>query len=180
MGSDPILFLIQTIGQMYAFIVVMRFILQLSQADYYNPISQAVVKLSNPPLRPLQKLLPRFNRVDVAALILAIAVKALTIVLILAYQGATPSAVSLLIPPAFGVLDTILTIYFWAVLGSVIISWVAPDSYHPGPELIKQITQPLFSLAQRVIPPIGGLDLSPILIFIVIQLIQSQIRHLAF
>jgi len=74
-----------------------------------------------------------------------------------------------------GVLDGILQIYFWAVIGAVIISWIAPDSYHPAPQLLLQLTEPLFALARKVIPPIGGLDLSPILIFLVIQIVRSQL-----
>ncbi|WP_315982129.1 YggT family protein [Aliamphritea spongicola] len=76
------------------------------------------------------------------------------------------------------VLSTILDIYFWAVLGSVIISWVAPGSYHPGPQLITQLTEPVFNLARKVVPSLGGLDLSPILIFIIIQILNSQLKTL--
>ena len=72
-------------------------------------------------------------------------------------------------------LKTILDIYFFAVLGSVIISWVAPNSYHPGPQLIMQLTEPLYKITRKVIPSLGGLDLSPILIFIVIQIINAQL-----
>ena len=75
-------------------------------------------------------------------------------------------------------INAILNIYFYAVIGSVIISWIAPGSYHPAPQLIMQLTEPLFKLFQKVIPPIGGLDLSPIFIFLAIQLIQSQLAQL--
>jgi YggT family protein len=85
---------------------------------------------------------------------------------------------ALLIYTVAGVLNSVLDIYFWAVIGSVIISWVAPGSYHPAPQLISQLTEPVFKLAQKVIPPLGGLDLSPILIFLAIQIIQSQLARL--
>lgn len=180
MGQDPITLIINTFGSLYAFIVILRFLLQLAQADYYNPISQAVAKATNPPLAPLQKLIPRFGRVDPSALILAVGVKFATIILIVLVSERTgmPNLVNLLIFSAVGVLDMILTVYFWAVLGSVIISWVAPGSYHPAPQLIIQLTEPLFKLVQRVIPPLGGLDLSPIFIFLAIQIIQAQLHLL--
>lgn len=177
MGQDPLTLIIRTAGELYAFIIIMRFLLQVARADYYNPISQAVVRLTNKPLVPLQKVLPKAGRFDLSALLLAVIVKAATLLALFVIHETSPNILSILILSVVGVLDTILTIYFWAVLGSVIISWVAPGSYHPGPQLIQQLTEPLFALARKVIPPIGGLDLSPILIFIVIQIVQSQLSR---
>lgn len=179
MGSDPVELIIKTVGQMYAFIVLMRFALQLSQADYYNPLSQAVVKLTNPLVRPLHRIFPKFKRIDLATLLLAVAVKAVVLFAILSLRGTAPEPAHL-IYAAGGALYTLLDLYFYAVIGSVIISWIAPDSYHPAPQLIMQVTQPLFSQVQKVIPPIAGLDLSPIVIFVVIQLVQSQLAPFAF
>ncbi|NVK39676.1 MAG: YggT family protein [Oceanospirillaceae bacterium] len=178
MGQDPILLIIRTVGELYAFIVVLRFLLQLAKADYYNPISQAVARLTNPPLRPLQRIIPRAGRVDFSPLFLAFVVKLITLFAMISVAGHSIGLPSLLIYALVGLLNTILTIYFWAVIGAVIISWVAPNSYHPAPQLLLQLTEPLFALARKVIPPIGGLDLSPILIFLVIQIVQSQIGRL--
>ncbi|MBP0047219.1 YggT family protein [Marinobacterium sp. AK62] len=183
MGQDPITLIIRTLGELYAFILVLRFLLQLARADYYNPISQAVVRLTQPPVRPLQMLFRPRGRFDASPLVLAVAVKAVTLLIIvsLANISGALTAVQLLAYSVVGVIDSILTIYFWAVIGAVIISWVSPDSPHPAPQLLLQLTEPLFALARKVIPPIGGLDLSPILIFLVIQILQSQLgRLLAF
>ncbi len=179
MSGDPITLIIQTIGEVFAFILILRFLLQVSGADYYNPISQSIVRFTQVPLTPLQKILPRWKRFDSAPLILALVVKILAIMAIYAYaQGAVPNMLAVALFAFMSVLDAILTIYFWAVIGAVILSWIAPNSYHPAPQLILQITEPLFSLARKVIPPIGGLDLSPILIFLAIQILQSQIARL--
>ncbi|GGO78067.1 hypothetical protein GCM10011348_09100 [Marinobacterium nitratireducens] len=178
MGQDPILLIIRTVGELYAFIVVLRFLLQLAKADYYNPISQAVARLTNPVLRPLQQIVPRAGRIDTSPLLLAYVVKLATLFALITVAGHSIGITSLLIYALVGLLNTILTIYFWAVIGAVIISWVAPNSYHPAPQLLLQLTEPLFALARKVIPPIGGLDLSPILIFLVIQIVQSQLGRL--
>lgn len=179
MAQDPIILVIRTVGEMYAFIVILRFLLQMAHADYYNPISQAIARLTNVPVVAISRAVPRIGKFDLSALLYAIAIKLAVLLLMFMVAGiAVPNLLLLLMYAAIGVLDAILTIYFWAVLGSVIISWVAPGSYHPGPQLIQQITEPLFKLAQKIIPPIGGLDLSPILIFIVIQIIQSQLSGL--
>ncbi len=181
MGQDPISLIINTFGSLYAFLVIMRFLLQLSQADYYNPISQAVVRATALPMAPLQKILPRMGRWDLSALLLAVLVKFATFILLVlasSNQG-FPDMVALALVSVLGVVDMILTVYFWAVMGSVIISWVAPGSYHPAPQLLLQLTEPLFALVRKVIPPLGGLDLSPIVIFLAIQIIQAQLSMLA-
>ncbi|MBE9395798.1 YggT family protein [Pontibacterium sp. N1Y112] len=175
MGQDPLTLIISTVGGLYLFIVILRFLLQLARADYYNPISQAVVRLTNKPLVPFQKVLPRAGRWDLSALILALLVKFVTLALIVMINGGALQIPSMLIFSAITVVDTVLMVYFWAVLASVIISWIAPGSYHPGPQLIQQLTEPLMELARKVIPPLGGLDLSPILIFLVIQIIRGQL-----
>lgn len=178
MAPDPIVLIIRMLGEMYAFVIILRFLLQLSQADYYNPISQTVARITNVPIVAISRVLPRMGRFDLSALLYAVVIKLVVFVLMILVSGiAMPNILQLLIPATVGVVDAILTIYFWAVLGSVIISWVAPGSYHPGPQLIQQVTQPLFKLAQKVVPPIGGLDLSPILIFIVITIVQSQLAR---
>lgn len=180
MGQDPILLVIRTFGEMYAFIVILRFLLQTAHADYYNPISQAIARLTNQPVLLMGRVIPRIGKHDVSALLYAIVIKIAVIVLLVLVTGsAFPNILSILIFSVAGVLDAILTIYFWAILASVIISWVAPGSYHPGPQLIQQLTEPVFSVARKVIPPIGGLDLSPIVIFIIIQILQSQLSRLA-
>lgn len=180
MAQDPIVLIIHTVGQIYAFILIMRFLLQLAGADYYNPISQAVVRITSVPLKPFQKLLPRMGRVDLSPLILAFIVYVLVLVAIIFVRGTTADPTAILLFSAVTLLDSILMIYFWTVIGAVIISWIAPDSYHPAPQLILQLTEPLFRLSRKVIPPIGGLDLSPILIFLIIQIVRSQLAPFTF
>ena len=180
MGHDSISLIIRTLGELYVFIVIMRFMLQLANADYYNPISQAVVRFTQAPISILQKFLPRVGRVDLSSLALAFIVKALIVLALFTIAGAQLDAVSIAVYTVAGTIYSILNIYFYAVLASVIISWIAPDSYHTAPQLIQQVTAPLYRLVGKVIPPIGGLDLSPIFIFLAIKIIQSQLAPMAY
>ena len=181
MEQDPITLIIRTLGELFIFVLLMRFLLQLAKADYYNPISQSIVKLTQVPLTPLQRILPKAGRMDLSPLALALLVKlGMIALLIVIYKGSIQvDIISLVLRSIAGLVNSILSVYFWATLGSVIISWVAPGSYHPAPQLISQLTEPLFKLAQKVIPPLGGLDLSPILIFLAIQIIQGQLAPFA-
>lgn len=119
MGQDPVTLIIHTLGSLYAFMLVLRFLLQLAGADYYNPISQAVVRVTAVPLRPLQKLLPRVGRMDLSPLVLAFGVNVLTLYLMSLAQSLTGALPAILLFSAVTLVDTILTIYFWAVIGAV-------------------------------------------------------------
>ena len=176
MESNPLILIIRTLGELYIFILLLRLVLQVVKADYYNPISQGVVRITQPVLSPLQKISPKIGKIDIAPVLLAFVLKALFLYAIYALGSQLIPLSMLSIYAVFGVLNTFLDIIFYAVMGSVIISWIAPDSPHPAPQLIMQVTAPIYKLVQKVLPPIGGFDLSPILIFIAIQLIQSQLR----
>ncbi|WP_305857039.1 YggT family protein [Balneatrix alpica] len=180
MGNDPIILIVRTLGSLFVFIVLLRFLLQLTRADFYNPISQAVVKFTNPALIPLRRVIPGWKGMDLASIVLALLVKLVVVFVVFYRHGGIPDALSLLIFSSVGVLYSLLDIYFWSILIMVILSWVAPNSSHPGAQLIWQISEPVCNLARKVLPPIGGLDLSPILIFLAIQLIQGQLQPFAF
>ncbi len=178
MGQDILTLLIRTIGDFFAFIVMLRFLLQMARADFYNPISQAIAKLTSIPVAPFQRVVPRIAGRDISALVVAFLIKLGTLALLFLTHGSFPNPLTLVIVSLVGVLSLMLDIYFYAVIASVIISWVAPNSAHPAPQLITQVTEPVFSLARKVVPPIGGLDLSPILIFLIIQVLQLQLSKL--
>ena len=179
--NDAAIFIIQTLGSLYLLIVLMRFILQLVRANFYNPLCQFVVKATQPLLKPLRRVIPSLFGLDMSSLVLALLLQILLFVVILmlnGYQAFTP----LLLPWALiGVFSLFLKIIFWSMIISVILSWVAPGSRSPGAELVAQITEPVLAPFRRLIPNLGGLDISPIFAFIVIQLIQSWvIPRLAF
>lgn len=173
MNSSPFIMLVTVICNLYLFIVLLRLVLQLTRADFYNPISQGVVKATSPFVLPLRKVIPAIGRVDTASLVLAFAVQLLTVSLVVLIKGASLSPTGYAIYTVAGTLYHLLDLYFWAMLISVILSWVAPGANHPGAMLVGQITEPLYRTCQRVIPPLGGLDLSPIFIFLSISFLKQ-------
>ncbi len=178
MGNESLTLIIGTLGNIFALLVVLRFLLQLAHADYYNPISQAIARFTKTPLAPFQKLVPKIAGRDFSALVLAFMVMLATLVLLQLVNGRGVDLPTVVLVTLVRLLSMMLDIYFYAVIASVIISWVAPNSYHPAPQLINQLTEPLFKLARRVVPAMGGLDLSPILIFLAIQVAQLQLQRL--
>lgn len=165
----------------YLTIVLLRFLLQLARADFYNPISQFVVKITNPLLRPLRKVVPGWGGIDGAALVLAIIIQAITFFLILiALNGGIPAInpLTLLVWAVLNVLALVVKIYFWSVIAVVVVSWIAPGSSHPAIQLVAQITEPIMRPIRNVIPSMGGLDLSPIAVFLILQVITVMIEHM--
>jgi YggT family protein len=173
-------YLLQTLLGLYAFVVMLRFLLQLVRADFYNPISQFVVKATNPPLRPLRRLIPGIGGIDVAALLLALFLQMLMIFALTGLFGAPLLNPLLLIASAaISLLGILLQFYFFAILAMIIISWVAPGSHHPALLLLYQLTEPVMAPFRRLLPPMGGLDLSPIIVFIVINVLEIAVAGLA-
>jgi len=172
--AEALIYIIQTLGSLYLLIVLLRFILQLVRADFYNPLSQFTVKATQPLLKPLRRIIPGFGGLDLASLILAILVQLVLMVVVVLIAGANPAAIGLqlLVWAIIAVTSLFLKIFFFAMIISVILSWVAPGSYNPGAQLVNQICEPLLAPFRKLIPNLGGLDISPIFAFIALNLID--------
>tara|TARA_Y100001935_G_scaffold203284_1_gene171895 strand:- start:650 stop:1249 length:600 start_codon:yes stop_codon:yes gene_type:complete len=169
-----------TIAGLYLLFVIARFLLQVAKADFYNPISQAVFKATDPVVRVLRSFIPGYKGVDFSSLILAFIVQFIAIsVTILLYGGTIPSVGFIITWSFIGVLNFIILFYYYALIASIIMSFVMMFSGNMNPHpillLVWQITEPIMAPFRRVIPPMGGLDFSPIFIFLIIGLIRNFI-----
>lgn len=171
--NDAAIFVIQTLGSLYLLIVLLRFILQLVRANFYNPLCQFAVKATQPLLKPLRRVIPSMFGLDMSSLVLALLVQMALFAVILLLNGYGVNVLFLAPWALIGIFALFLKILFWAMIISVILSWVAPGSHNPGAELVQQITEPVLAPFRRIIPNLGGLDISPIFAFIALQLLQS-------
>lgn len=171
---------LQVVSTFYMTIVLLRFLLQVARADFYNPISQFVVKATNPLLLPLRKIIPGIGGIDVASLVLALLLQTTVFFLLLLAAGQMASNPLILLAwSGVTLLALISKIYFFAILGVIIISWVAQGSYHPAVQLLQQLTEPVMGPFRKLIPPVGGLDLSPMVVFIVLMIVDIIIAEMA-
>ena len=169
-------YVLQTIGSLYLLIVLMRFVLQLVRANFYNPLCQFIVKATQPLLKPLRRVIPSLFGLDMSSLVLAILVQlALMALTLLLTYGTTGNFVQLLIWAIIGVTALFLKIFFFALIISVILSWVSPGSHNPGAELVNQICEPALAPFRKLLPNLGGLDISPILAFMVLKLLDMLV-----
>jgi YggT family protein len=140
-----------------------------------------VVKATNPPLRPLRRIIPGWGGIDGASLVLAVIIQALAFFFILiALNGGIPSLnpLTLLVWAVLNVLGLIVKIYFWSVIAVVVVSWIAPQSGHPAIQLVAQLTEPVMRPVRNLMPSMGGLDLSPIIVFLILNVISVVIDHM--
>ncbi|MCF8977636.1 YggT family protein [Pseudomonas syringae] len=170
------IYVLQTLGSLYLMLILLRFVLQLVRANFYNPLSQFIVKATQPLLKPLRRIIPSIFGLDMSSLVLAIIVQmilmALTLLLI---AGTAGDPLLLLLWSIISVTALFLKIFFFALIISVILSWVAPGSNNPGAELVNQICEPALAPFRRIVPNLGGLDISPILAFLVLKLLDMLV-----
>ena len=173
-------YLVETAASLYLILIILRGMLQTARADFYNPISQFVVRATNGPLTLLHRVIPNMRRVDPALWLLALLIQAVAISATLLLAGfALPNVLLLLVWSAISVIGLLVNAYLIAMVIMIVVSWVAPGSRHPAIVLTYQVTEPGMAPVRRMLPDMGGLDFSPILVFIVINIIQIALRHMA-
>lgn len=169
--TAPILSLIMSIFNIYLMIVVIRLWLQFARADFYNPFSQFTVKATQPIIGPLRRFIPSFGQLDTATLVFAIAIsyaKVLTYALISA--GSLPPLFTAFVFALFGLVHQILWLIFIVLIVRAILSWVSQGN-HPLELVMGQLTEPMLRPVRKVLPAMGGLDLSVLVFLLGLQFI---------
>ncbi len=164
------------LGGLYLLAVLLRFLLQVARADFYNPVSQAVVRVTDPMVRIFRNFIPGYRNFDFATLVLAFVVEGVAIcVLLMIYNVSIPGAAFVVTWSVLGVVYFIINIYWYAIIASIIMSFVMMFSGNTNPHpllmLVWQLTDPVMAPFRKVLPPMGGLDFSPIFVFILIRFI---------
>jgi YggT family protein len=174
------IYLIQTLANLYLFFILVRFLLQMCKANFYNPISQFIVKATALPVTYLQKVFPPVSNFNSSAIVLALLLQVFSIQgSILIYSGEFVPVLSLLSWSVVGIATMLLNIYFYGLLIVIILSWVAPQSHHPAIAILWQLMDPVMAPFRRLIPAMGGIDLSPILMFILLNILRIFVRNVA-
>lgn len=165
--------IVGTLGMLLMTAILLRFLLQVSRADFYNPITQMIVRFTDPGVQVFRRFIPGFRGIDFATLIFAVLVQSGLICAMIFLAGLQfPPAGMVLTWGLAGIINLILDIYFWSLMISIVASFIAPYSDHPALVLIRQLTEPVMAPFRRLLPSMGGLDLSPIFVFLAIQILK--------
>ena len=154
---------------------ILRVLLPLARANMRNPLSQAVLRVTNPLVMPLRKVLPPIGRVDTASIMALVLVQLATILVISVLIGSIGSPGVIAFRVIYTLLDSTLQLYSFAIFIYVLLGWVAPSTYSPANDLLGSLCEPILGPVRRVIPPIAGLDLTPVFVLIALQALQRYI-----
>ena len=166
-------FLIETLFGLYLLAIMLRFLLQLARADFYNDLVQFLVKVTNPPLRPLRRFIPGLMGLDLAAIVLMLILKTIELLLL----GVKPSGNLVLLAGA-ELVWLAINIFLIAIIIRVILSWFNFLGPHPLVNLLYQLTEPVLEPIRRLLPAMSGLDLSPLLASIVLIFLSKLVQDL--
>ena len=175
---NPFVFLIDILFHLYTVILMLRLILQWARADFYNPVSQFIVKITNPVVRPMRKLIPGFFGIDFATLVLILALTTIKLLIVFSLSGYNLTGSLLVMTVLLETIDLLLNIFLFAIIIQALLSWVNPDPYNPVVGLLNSLTWPILKHFRKLIPPISGFDISPIFAIISIMFIQQSIHYL--
>lgn len=176
--TNPLEFLISTLFSLYILAVMLRFILGAVRADFYNPVSQFLVRITNPLLVPMRRVIPSFRQYDTSALLLMLLLQMISLVIVVLLRGASVSIITLLLAAIGELVVLAFNVFIFAIVIQVIISWINPGTYNPVNALLYSITRPVMGPIQRLIPPVSGIDLSPLVALIGLQILKMLVLPL--
>ncbi|MBS0367494.1 MAG: YggT family protein [Proteobacteria bacterium] len=174
---SAIIYIIDTLLSLALFVVLVRLLLQWTRADFRNPLCQAVVKLTNPLILPLRRVLPPIGKLDTASVVAVLLVATVEVGCVYALRGAgLPDPLTWTYAALLTIARTLLWTYFYAIFLYALLSLIAPGGYSPTQAVLTALCEPVLHPVRRLIPAIAGLDLSPLWVLIAIQALLILLR----
>jgi len=168
-GTNAISYLVGTLIDLYIAAILLRLLLQWVRADFYNPVSQFLVKVTNPVIVPLRRVIPSIRRLDTASVVLMVSLEFFSVWIASRISSSPLPVDQLVIFSLVKLVATLLMTYFFLIIATVLLSWIGAQMRHPVIPLVYQLTEPVLSPFRKIIPPIAGIDLSPLFALIAIR-----------
>ncbi len=173
--TDPVIFLIDTVFSLYILAVALRFLLQWSNADFYNPVTQFLVKITHPPLKVLRRFIPSVGKIDTSSLVLALLLQMIADFSILALKGILVGFAGLMIVSLTQLVSLFINILIFSIFARAILSWIAMGQYNAASSVLYSLSEPVLRLCRKMVPDLGGIDLSPLIALVILQLAKMMI-----
>ena len=173
--SQPAIFLIDTLFSLYILAVLLRFLLQWVGADFYNPISQFLVKITHPPLKIMRRVIPSIGKIDTSSIVLALVLQIICDFSIFLLQGVFLNIPALVIISFGELLSLVFDIFIFSIFILALLSWFNQGSYSALHSLLTKLTQPILENCRKIIPDLGGMDISPLVALMALQLIKMML-----
>ncbi len=173
--SDPIIFLLDTVFSFYILAVLIRFLLQWVGGDFYNPISQFLVKITHPILRVLRRYIPAIGKIDTSSVVLLLVLQMISDSIVLTLKGLSFSFAALALLSFSQLISLLINVFVFAIFARAILSWLNPGTFNAASNLLYSLTEPLLATCRRIVPDLGGIDLSPLIVLVGLQLAKMLI-----
>ncbi len=176
--ANPLLFLVHTVFGLYILAVLLRFLLQCARADFYNPLSQFLVKVTNPALQPLRRIIPGLRGVDMAAVVLLVLLELVLQGFTLWLSGTPVGLGRVLMRGVADLLALVFNVYIFSILIQALFSWINTGAYNPAQGLLYALNEPILKPLRRHIAPLGGIDLTPLIAIVGLQVLKMLVLPL--
>lgn len=171
--SNAGVFLVSTLFGLYILAVMLRLILQIVRADFYNPVSRFIVKITNPPLKPLRRFIPGFAGIDMSSVLVMLVLQMLEFFIITLLRNfPTPDILGLALYAFIELITLGFYVFLFSIFILALLSWINPGQHNPINNLLHQITEPVLRPARKILPPMSGMDLSPMLAMVGLWLVK--------
>ena len=170
--QQALIFIVSTLAQLYLFVLLLRLWLPWLGADFRNPIAQGILRLTSPLVIPVRRIIPPIGKLDTATVLVAFALQYLTILVILFIGGSMVGIVPIAITALLDLVILSCRLFTFAIIIHIVLSWIAPGTYNPATALIASLVEPLLRPFRRIVPSLGGLDISPIFAIILLQAVS--------
>ena len=167
--TQALYFIVKTLAQLYLLLLLLRFWLPMLRADFRNPIAQGILRFTSPLVIPVRRFVPPIGRLDTSTIMVAYVLQFLLVLVLLTIMDVSVNTLSIAITAVFELAILSLNLFFFVILIKIILSWVAPHNYNPITVLLNTMAEPVLRPFRRIIPPIGGLDISPIFAIILLK-----------
>ncbi|MDX1404767.1 MAG: YggT family protein [Woeseiaceae bacterium] len=174
--TQALYFIVKTLAQLYLLLLLLRFWLPLLRADFRNPIAQGILRFTSPLIVPVRRIVPPIGRLDTSTILVAYVLEFLLVLLLLAIRGLSVATLPIAITALFELAILSLNLFFFVILIKIILSWVAPNNYNPITVLLSTMSEPVLRPFRRIIPAIGGLDISPIFAIILLKAVEIVLQ----
>ncbi|MDH3303897.1 MAG: YggT family protein [Gammaproteobacteria bacterium] len=171
--SSAIVFVVNAITSLYLLVLLLRFWMPWLRADFRNPLAQGILRFTSPLVIPVRRIVPSYGRLDTATVLVAFVIQYLTVLLLLLIMGRTAGIAAIALTAIVKLIVLSINLFVYAIFIRIILSWISPGGYNPATAIIQTLTEPVLRPFRRLIPPIGGFDISPI--FAIILLLAATI-----
>jgi len=167
--TQALYFIVKTLAQLYLLLLLLRFWLPIMRADFRNPIANGILRITSPLVIPVRRIIPPIGRLDTSTILVAYILEFLLILALLALRGLRVETLPIAITAILELAILSLNLFFFVILIKIILSWVAPQNYNPMTVLLNSMAEPLLRPFRRIVPAVGGFDISPIFAIVLLK-----------